>query len=131
MSFVHSLSDNKLESEGAKHVVDAIVTNTTLKKLKYALSHPQPYCQHPLTTSASCMQTRMQPPPSMNHKQPCSTITKPDTTPAHFRTTHAPLRKAHVLMSDGWVVRGVCLRVRVLPASSSHARPVLVPQLAS
>ena len=54
MSFVHSLSDNGLQSEGAKHVVDAIATNTTLKELKYALSHPQPYCQYPLMALALC-----------------------------------------------------------------------------
>ena len=50
MSFVHSLSDNKLKPEGAKHVADAITTNTTLKELKYALSRPRPYCQYPLTS---------------------------------------------------------------------------------
>ena len=35
-----SLKDNSLGSEGAKHVADAIATNTTLKELKYALSAP-------------------------------------------------------------------------------------------
>ena len=39
-----------LKEEGAKHVADAIATNTTLKELKYALLHPQPHRQHPLTT---------------------------------------------------------------------------------
>ena len=46
VSFVHSLSDNELQPQGAKHVADAIATNTTLKELKYALSHPQPCCQY-------------------------------------------------------------------------------------
>ena len=41
-----SLADNKLQPEGAKHVADAIATNTTLKELKYALSRPQPCCQY-------------------------------------------------------------------------------------
>ena len=53
MSFVHSLSDNDILAEGAKHVVDAVATNTTLKELKYALSTPQPCCQYPLTVWAS------------------------------------------------------------------------------
>ena len=52
MSLVHSLSDNKLYPKGAKHVADAIATNTTLKELKYALVHPQPCCQDPLTFGA-------------------------------------------------------------------------------
>ena len=37
---MHSLSTNTLKPEGAKHVADAITTNTTLKELKYALSAP-------------------------------------------------------------------------------------------
>ena len=35
-----SLADNLLKPEGAKHVADAIATNTTLKRLKYALAAP-------------------------------------------------------------------------------------------
>ena len=35
-----SLANNNLKTEGAKHVADAITTNTTLKELKYALSTP-------------------------------------------------------------------------------------------
>ena len=35
-----SLAGNNLKPEGAKHVADAIATNTTLKELKYALSAP-------------------------------------------------------------------------------------------
>ena len=46
---VGSLEYNQLKAEGAKHVADAITTNTTLKSLKYALLHPQPCCQDPLT----------------------------------------------------------------------------------
>ena len=46
---MHSLSDNELQPEGAKHVADAIATNTTLKELKYALLHPQPCRQQPMT----------------------------------------------------------------------------------
>ena len=45
-----SLQGNQLKEEGAKHVANAIATNTTLKELKYALSHPQPCYQHPLTS---------------------------------------------------------------------------------
>ena len=37
---IHSLSGNMLQPEGAKHVADAIATNTTLKELKYALAAP-------------------------------------------------------------------------------------------
>ena len=55
MSFVHSLRDNKLKAEGAKHVADAVATNTTLKELKYALSTPQPCCQYLLTVLAVCL----------------------------------------------------------------------------
>ena len=51
---MHSLSENYLQPEGAKHVADAIATNTTLKELKYALSHPQPCCQYSLTVLAFC-----------------------------------------------------------------------------
>ena len=40
----------KMGAEGAKHVADSIATNTTLKKLKYALSYPQPCCQGLLTS---------------------------------------------------------------------------------
>ena len=40
----------KMGAEGAKHVADFIATNTTLKKLEYALSYPQPCCQDPLTS---------------------------------------------------------------------------------
>ena len=51
---VGSLEYNQLKPEGAKHVADAIATNTTLKSLKYALSHPQPCCQYALTALALC-----------------------------------------------------------------------------
>ena len=36
-------------AEGAKHLSEALKTNSTLKELKYAASHPLPYRQHPLT----------------------------------------------------------------------------------
>ena len=36
---MHSLSGNNLQPWGAKHVADAMATNTTLKELTYALSH--------------------------------------------------------------------------------------------
>ena len=35
-----SLADTLLKPEAAKHVADAIATNTTLKELKYALAAP-------------------------------------------------------------------------------------------
>ena len=40
---------NQLKDEGAKHLSEALKTNSTLRELEYAASHPFPYCQHPLT----------------------------------------------------------------------------------
>ena len=45
----HSIGYNYLGPEGAKHVCEALKTNSTLVELKYAASHPFPCCQRPLT----------------------------------------------------------------------------------
>ena len=38
-SFVHSVSNNWLEAEGAKHMASALAINKTLTSVKYAASH--------------------------------------------------------------------------------------------
>ena len=48
------MSENWLRAEGAKHLAEALKTNSALEKLEYAASCPPPYCQHPLTELAFC-----------------------------------------------------------------------------
>ena len=38
---MHSLKDNNLREEGAMHVADALMANSTLTELKYGPSHPK------------------------------------------------------------------------------------------
>jgi len=46
---VRSLRNNRLDAEAAKYLSEGLKENTALKELKYVASHPNSYCQQPLT----------------------------------------------------------------------------------
>ena len=48
-AFDGSGADNFLDAEAAKHLSEALKTNSTLQTLRYAAARPFPYCQQPLT----------------------------------------------------------------------------------
>ena len=48
-----SIFSGKYTAEGINALCDALKSTTTLKSLKYALLHPQPCRQHPLTSPLS------------------------------------------------------------------------------
>ena len=49
MALVGSLNHNNVGREGAKALGEALKTNKTLQKLEHVASHPDSYCQQPLT----------------------------------------------------------------------------------
>ena len=49
MALARSLGNNSIKDEGAKHISEALKTNSTLATLRYVAAHLVPYCQYPLT----------------------------------------------------------------------------------
>ena len=103
-----SLAGNYLEVKGTAHMAEMLKVNTTLKELKCVAQPPVPKRQRPLTLSARNDQTtRNDQARIANQKTSFERVFF--AIALLFVMSSAPIRHVdagHVLMSDGWVVRG-------------------------